>query len=107
MSVFDGTKFTLLDRIDFGEGSDPDNLRYDAAAKQVYLGYGEGAIAVIDPVTNKRLPTNTSLRVTPKDSSSKPKVLYWLPGLESNQRPTVNRTDQTQSDVSGRTKSKT
>jgi hypothetical protein len=57
VSVYDGTKFTLIDRIDFGEGSDPDNLRYDAAAKKVYLGYGEGAIAVIDPVTNKRLST--------------------------------------------------
>src|ERR1700675_5176159 len=53
VDVYDGTKFTLLDRIDFGEGSDPDNLRYDAAAKKVYLGYGDGAIAVIDPVTNK------------------------------------------------------
>jgi DNA-binding beta-propeller fold protein YncE len=57
VSVYDGAKFTLLDRIDFGEGSDPDNLRYDAAAKKIYLGYGDGAIAVIDPATNKRLPT--------------------------------------------------
>src|SRR3984893_4982787 len=57
VTVYDGTKFALLDTIDFGEGSDPDNLRYDAAAKKVYLGYGDGAIAVIDPATNKRLPT--------------------------------------------------
>jgi DNA-binding beta-propeller fold protein YncE len=57
VDVYDGNKFTLLDHVDFGEGSDPDNLRYDAAAKKVYLGYGDGAIAVIDPVTNKRLPT--------------------------------------------------
>ena len=57
VSVYDGKSFALLDRIDFGEGSDPDNLRYDAAAKKIYLGYGEGAIAVIDPVTHKRLPT--------------------------------------------------
>jgi DNA-binding beta-propeller fold protein YncE len=57
VDVYDGNKFALLDHIDFGEGSDPDNLRYDAAAKKVYLGYGDGAIAVIDPVTNKRLPT--------------------------------------------------
>jgi DNA-binding beta-propeller fold protein YncE len=56
VSVYDGAKYTLLDRIDFGEGSDPDNLRYDAAAKKIYVGYGEGAIAVIDPITNKRLP---------------------------------------------------
>ncbi|MDB6082592.1 MAG: hypothetical protein JWN43_473 [Gammaproteobacteria bacterium] len=57
VSVYDGSKFTLLNRIDFGEGSDPDNLRYDAAAKKIYLGYGDGAIAVIDPATDKRLPT--------------------------------------------------
>ena len=57
VSVYDGAKFTLLDTIDFGEGSDPDNLRYDEAAKKIYLGYGDGAIAVIDPVTDKRLPT--------------------------------------------------
>jgi DNA-binding beta-propeller fold protein YncE len=57
VTVYDGTKFTLVDSIDFGEGSDPDNLRYDAVAKKIYLGYGDGAIAAIDPVTNKRLPT--------------------------------------------------
>jgi DNA-binding beta-propeller fold protein YncE len=57
VSVYDGAKYALLDHIDFGEGSDPDNLRYDAVAKKIYLGYGDGAIAVIDPATNKRLPT--------------------------------------------------
>jgi DNA-binding beta-propeller fold protein YncE len=57
VTVYDGTKFSLIDTIDFGEGSDPDNLRYDAVAKRIYLGYGDGAIAVIDPATNKRLPT--------------------------------------------------
>ena len=57
VDVFDGTNFTLMDHIDFGDGSDPDNLRYDPIAKKVYLGYGDGAIAVIDPVSAKRLPT--------------------------------------------------
>jgi len=57
VTVYDGTKFTLIDTIDFGEGSDPDNLRYDASAKKIYIGYGEGAIGIIDPATNKRLPT--------------------------------------------------
>jgi DNA-binding beta-propeller fold protein YncE len=57
VTVHDGAKFALIDTIDFGEGSDPDNLRYDAVAKKIYLGYGDGAIAVIDPATNKRLPT--------------------------------------------------
>src|SRR5258708_20330809 len=32
VTVYDGTKFALIDTIDFGEGSDPDNLRYDAVA---------------------------------------------------------------------------
>ena len=32
---------------------DADNLRYDAAAGQLYLGYGEGALGVIDPVNLK------------------------------------------------------
>jgi DNA-binding beta-propeller fold protein YncE len=56
VNVYDGTKFALIDTIDFGEDSDPDNLRYDAVAKKIYIGYGEGAIGVIDPVTDKRLP---------------------------------------------------
>jgi hypothetical protein len=57
VNVYDGAKFELIDTIDFGDDSDPDNLRYDAIAKKVYIGYGEGAIGVIDPVTDKRLPT--------------------------------------------------
>jgi DNA-binding beta-propeller fold protein YncE len=32
---------------------DADNLRYDAAAGQLYLGYGEGALGVIDPSSLK------------------------------------------------------
>jgi DNA-binding beta-propeller fold protein YncE len=54
VKVFNGTTFALIDTIDFGE--DPDNLRYDAAAKRVYVGYGDGAIGAIDATTNKRLP---------------------------------------------------
>src|ERR1035437_600896 len=55
VNIYNGTKFNLLDRIDFGEGSDPDNLRYDAAAKKIWVGYGDGAIDAIDAKTNKRL----------------------------------------------------
>ncbi len=57
VNVYDGTKFAPIDTIDFGKDSDPDNLRYDAAAKKIYIGYGEGAIGVIDPATDRRLPT--------------------------------------------------
>ena len=36
-------------------GDDSDNVRYDAAAKRIYVGYGDGAIAVIDPREGKLL----------------------------------------------------
>jgi DNA-binding beta-propeller fold protein YncE len=32
-------------------GDDADNVRYDASARRVYVGFGGGAIAAIDPVT--------------------------------------------------------
>jgi len=53
--IYDGTSFALQTSLDFQV--DADNLRYDPAAKKVYLGYGEdetGAIAVIDAATNKQ-----------------------------------------------------
>src|ERR1700738_336057 len=54
VNVYNGTTFKPITSIDFG--TDPDNLRYDATSKRVYVGYGDGAIGVIDAATNKRLP---------------------------------------------------
>jgi DNA-binding beta-propeller fold protein YncE len=53
--VFDGATYGLKTTIDFGK--DPDNLRYDAASKKVFVGFGEddGGIAVIDPATDERV----------------------------------------------------
>jgi DNA-binding beta-propeller fold protein YncE len=34
-------------------GDDADNVRYDASAKRVYVGYGRGALAAIDPTSAK------------------------------------------------------
>jgi hypothetical protein len=34
---------------------DADNVRYDAAAKRLYVGYGDGALAVIDPAAAKKV----------------------------------------------------
>jgi DNA-binding beta-propeller fold protein YncE len=58
LNIYNGTTFALIKRIDFGPGSDPDNLRYDATAKKVFLGYGEGAIGAIDATTNERVGTD-------------------------------------------------
>lgn len=35
-------------------GDDADNVRYDAAAKRLWVGYGDGAVAWLDPATGKR-----------------------------------------------------
>ncbi|RYD35623.1 MAG: hypothetical protein EOP86_07995 [Verrucomicrobiaceae bacterium] len=48
---FDGADYSERGRITDVE--DADNLRFDAQAKMIYLGYGEGALAVIDPATMK------------------------------------------------------
>jgi DNA-binding beta-propeller fold protein YncE len=53
--VYDGATYTLRKTIDFG--TDPDNMRYDAASKKVFVGFGEedGGIAMIDPTTDERV----------------------------------------------------
>src|SRR4051812_10756077 len=56
VNIYDGTKFNQIGSVDFGE--DPDNLRYDAETKRLYVGYGDGAIGAIDTTTNKRISTD-------------------------------------------------
>jgi DNA-binding beta-propeller fold protein YncE len=53
--VYDGATYTLRKTIDFGQ--DPDNMRYDAATKRIFVGFGEddGGIAMIDPITDERV----------------------------------------------------
>ncbi len=51
--IFDTGSYRPIDTLRFS--SDADNVRYDPARKQVYVGYGEGALAIIDAATNKLL----------------------------------------------------
>jgi DNA-binding beta-propeller fold protein YncE len=55
LRVYDGATYTLRKTIDFG--ADPDNLRYDAASKMVFVGFGEddGGIAMVDSATDERV----------------------------------------------------
>ena len=65
--VYDGTSFDLITSIDFK--GDADNLRYDAADKRVYVGYGDdetAAIGMIDATTNKRLDEEFKLGAHPE-----------------------------------------
>ena len=63
VKIFDGDSFKLLSTVKFAD--DADNLRYDAAQKRVYCGYGEGAIGVFDAKSYKILD-NYELGVHPE-----------------------------------------
>ena len=53
VQLFGGSDFAPIGKIALG--SDADNVRVDPQAKRVYVGYGNGAIAVIDASTRKRI----------------------------------------------------
>jgi len=47
--VFDGDSFAAVKSV--GSLDDADNVRFDAATKLIYVGYGEGALAVVHSAT--------------------------------------------------------
>jgi len=51
--ILDATAYQLIDTVKFSD--DADQLRYDPAAKRIYVGYGDGAIGVFDATTNKKI----------------------------------------------------
>ena len=51
--IFDGTSFKRIKSVKFSD--DADNVRYDAAARRVYVGYGDGALGVIDAASGERI----------------------------------------------------
>lgn len=95
--IYDGASFDLITSIDFGD--DVDNLRYDAASKRVYVGYGDeeaGAIGVVDAATNKRLDEDFKLGAHPESfqlEASGPDIYVNLPDLK--QVAVVNRHTRT------------
>jgi len=51
--VFDGSSFKRIKSIKLSD--DADNIRYDAAARRVYVGYGSGGLGTIDAATGDQL----------------------------------------------------
>ncbi len=51
--VFDGNSLGLLDIVKFS--ADADNIRYEPQTKQVYVGFGAGALGTFDAKNGKRL----------------------------------------------------
>lgn len=65
--IFDADTFKLIDTVKFSD--DADQLRYDPAAKRVYVGYGDGgesAIGVFDATTNKRIESEFKVAAHPE-----------------------------------------
>src|SRR6202166_2515733 len=50
--LFEGNDYKPAGQIELG--SDADNIRVDPAANRVFIGYGSGALAVIDPATRSK-----------------------------------------------------
>jgi len=92
--IYDGTSFDLITAIDFR--GDVDNLRYDAANKRVYVGYGDeetAAIGAVDVTTNKRIEEEYKLGAHPESfqlEASGPNIYANLPDLK--QIAVINRT---------------
>ena len=53
LRLYDGADFSQVGRINLG--ADADNVRVDPQTHRVYVGYGSGAIAVIDASTRKKI----------------------------------------------------
>jgi DNA-binding beta-propeller fold protein YncE len=51
--LFQGADLSPAGRIDLGD--DADNIRIDARAGKLYVGYGKGAIAIVDPVKRAKI----------------------------------------------------
>jgi DNA-binding beta-propeller fold protein YncE len=63
VQLFEGSDYKAVGRIELG--SDADNIRVDPATKRIFIGYGSGALAVIDPATRKKVG-DISLRAHPE-----------------------------------------
>jgi len=51
--LFEGGDYKTAGRIELG--SDADNIRIDASANRIFVGYGSGALAIIDPSTHSKV----------------------------------------------------
>jgi DNA-binding beta-propeller fold protein YncE len=51
VQIFDSENYSLIKTIPLS--SDADNVRYDPSQKLVYVGYGSGGLAIIDPVKDE------------------------------------------------------
>ena len=92
--LFSGADFAPLGAIALG--GDADNVRIDAVAHRVYVGYGDGGLAVIDPATRKRV-ADIALKGHPESfrlDTASPNIFVNVP--DAKQIAVVSRETQRQ-----------
>ena len=95
--VFDGSSYKLLQTIHFT--SDADNVRYDADQNQIWVGYGEGALGILDASTGKKI-AEIALKAHPESfrlEQSGPRIFVNLPEADH----TIAVVDRTMRSVVG------
>ena len=63
VKLFEGNTYKATGQIELG--SDADNVRIDSTAGRVVVGYGDGALAVVDPSTHSKVQ-NVPLKAHPE-----------------------------------------
>ena len=61
--MFSGPDYSAAGQIDLGD--DADNVRIDGTANRIIVGYGNGALAMIDPITRTKI-ADISLKAHPE-----------------------------------------
>jgi hypothetical protein len=83
LRLYDGAQYGEAGRLDLG--ADADNVRIDAGVNRVLVGYGAGAIAMIDP-TSRRKVVDVPLPVHPESFQHDPgthRIYVNLPGARA------------------------
>jgi DNA-binding beta-propeller fold protein YncE len=81
--LYEANEYKSVGRIELG--SDADNVRIDAATRQVVVGYGDGGLAVLDPSTRGRVQS-APLKAHPESFQIDPdtgRIFVNLPGAHA------------------------
>jgi DNA-binding beta-propeller fold protein YncE len=83
LKLFEGDAYRAIGRIELG--SDADNVRIDAAAGHVIVGYGDGGLALVDPATRTKVG-NVPLKSHPESfqiDASGDRIFVNLPEIHA------------------------
>jgi DNA-binding beta-propeller fold protein YncE len=65
VDIFDAKSFIFVKKIKLSSGDDADNIHYDPNSKLIYVGYGEGALDIIN-ASNGNIVGNIQLAAHPE-----------------------------------------